>query len=86
MMLFQRVVLCGKSQPNDTRSRLQQITAEAEKPLNSNYGVLMILNCSKSLDSYLCGECVLSGLGRSKPDQTLLCNFEKNTCNIFYAS
>lgn len=66
MVLFQCIVLCGNTQPNDTRSRLKQIAAAEENPLNSNYGVLMILNCSESLDSHLCGECVSRGPGPSK--------------------
>lgn len=58
-------------------SRLKQSAAAEENPLNSNYGVMMILNCSESLDSHLCGECVLRGPGHSKRDKTSLCNLKK---------
>lgn len=88
VVLFQCIVLCGNTQPSDTRSRLEQIAAAAaddENPLNSNYGVLMILNCSESLDSHLCGECVSRGSLRPlKPVNTSLCNFKKVTCHAFY--
>ena len=63
----------------------ESLPRKKENPLNSNYAVLIILNCSESLDSHLCGECVLRGLGLSKPDQTLLCNFKKKvTCSALY--
>ena len=67
VVLFQRIVLCGNTQPSDNRSRSKQLAAAEENPLDSNYGVLMILNCSESLDNHLCGECVFKkalGLGK----------------------
>lgn len=72
VVLFQYIVLCGNTQPNDTRSRLKQIAAAGENPLTGNYDVLMILNCSESLDSHLCGEGVLRGPGLSKPRSNII--------------
>lgn len=72
VVFFPSIVLCGNTQPSDTRSRLKQIAAAGENPLNSNYGVLMTFNCSESLDSHLCGECVLRGPGPSKLDKNII--------------
>lgn len=52
LFLFLWIVLCGNTQPHDTRSRLEQIAEAGENPLNSNYGVWMTYNWSESLDSH----------------------------------